>query len=45
MGKTIKDIYDALNSDVETQPTIRPVMDLTDIQNGADEIGNMMNGA
>ena len=44
MGKTIKDIYDALNSDVETQPTIRPVMDLTDIQNGADEIGNMMNG-
>ena len=44
MGKTIKDIYDALNSDVETQPTIRPIMDLTDIQNGADEIGNMMNG-
>lgn len=44
MGKTIKDIYDALNSDVETQPTIRPVMDLTDIQNGADEIGNMMSG-
>lgn len=44
MGKTIKDIYAALNSDVETQPTIRPVMDLTDIQNGANEIGNMMNG-
>lgn len=44
MGKTIKDIYDALNSDVETQPTIRPIMDLTDIQNGANEIGNMMNG-
>lgn len=44
MGKTIKDIYAALNSDVETQPTIRPVMDLTDIQNGANEIGNIMNG-
>lgn len=44
MGKTIKDIYDALNSDVGTQPTIKPIMDLTDIQNGADEIGNMMNG-
>lgn len=44
MGKTIKDIYAALNSDVETQPTIRPIMDLTDIQNGANEIGNMMNG-
>lgn len=44
MGKTIRDIYAALNSDIETQPTIRPVMDLTDIQNGANEIGNMMNG-
>lgn len=44
MGKTIKDIYDALDSDIEAQPTIRPVIDLTDIQNGADEIGNMMNG-
>ena len=44
MGKTIKDIYELLNSDVETQPTIRPVMDLTEIQNGADEIGNMING-
>lgn len=44
MSKTIKDIYAALNSDVETQPTIRPIMDLTDIQNGANKIGNIMNG-
>ena len=37
-------ILDALNSDMDAQPTIRPVIDLTNVKNGANAIGGMFAG-
>lgn len=34
-------ITDLLNGDMEEQPTIRPVLDLTDVMCGADQIDNL----
>ena len=36
-------IADAVNSDIETQPTIRPVLDLSDVQAGANSLSGMFN--
>ena len=36
-------IADAINSDIETQPTIRPVLDLSDVRSGANSLGGMFN--
>jgi len=44
MGQTIQEVADTIQSDIDAQPTIRPVMDLTDIQNGTGRIGEMMDG-
>lgn len=44
MSRAIQEVSDAINSDMDVQPTIRPVMDLTDIQNGASSIGKIMDG-
>ncbi len=44
MGRAIQEVANAIDSDMDAQPTIRPVMDLTDIQNGACRIGEMMDG-
>ena len=38
-------VLDAMNTDMDTQPTIRPVIDLSDVQTGADAINGMLNGA
>ena len=38
-------VLDALNGDMDTQPTIRPVVDLSDVQTGADAINGLLNGA
>ena len=38
-------VLDAMNTDMDTQPTIRPVVDLSDVQTGADAINGMLNGA
>ena len=38
-------VLDAMNADMDTQPTIRPVVDLSDVQTGADAINGMLNGA
>lgn len=40
----ISRISDAINSDIDTQPTIRPVMDLSDVRSGANAIGSMFSG-
>lgn len=40
---TIAHISDTISGTVNTQPTIRPVLDLSDIQRGAGTIGNMLN--
>lgn len=37
-------ILDSLNSDMDAQPTIRPVIDLTDVQTGANALNGMFNG-
>lgn len=39
---SISRIGEALNGDLNTQPTIRPVLDLSDIRSGAGAIGNML---
>lgn len=36
-------IVDVINSDVETQPTIRPVLDLSDVRSNASLINDMLN--
>ena len=37
-------VLDAMNTDMDTQPTIRPVVDLSDVRTGADAINGMLNG-
>ena len=36
-------VLDALNADMDAQPTIRPVIDLTDVKTGANAIGSLLN--
>lgn len=37
-------ILDSLNSNIDAQPTIRPVIDLTDVQTGANALNGMFSG-
>ena len=39
----ISRIADAINTDIDAQPTIRPVLDLSDIHNNASSINNLLN--
>ena len=41
LNNAIKQIGMDLNGDLDSQPTIRPVLDLTDVQNGAARIGGL----
>ena len=41
LSKNITKISDVINSDIDSQPTIRPVMDLSDITAGARTINGM----
>lgn len=43
LSKAISRISDAINSDIDAQPTIRPVLDLTDLENGSKSINSMFN--
>lgn len=40
-NNAIQKVSDYLNSDMDMQPTIRPVLDLSDVQSGAASIGTM----
>ena len=40
----ISHIASIVTNDIDAQPTIRPVLDLSDIRSGANAIGNMLNG-
>lgn len=40
-SRAISRIADVINSDVDTQPTIRPVVDLTDVKSSAGTINSM----
>ena len=42
--KAMAIVLDSLNSDMDSQPTIRPVVDLTDVKTGASAISGMFNG-
>jgi hypothetical protein len=37
MKSTIDRIVEAINSDIDTQPTIRPVLDMSDVQYGMNK--------
>ena len=39
--KAMGSILDALSSDMDTQPTIRPIVDLSDVQTGVNAIGGL----
>ena len=43
LTKSISTLGDYLNSDLDVNPTIRPVMDLSDVKNGADQLNGMLN--
>lgn len=40
----VSGLADAISGDIETQPTIRPVLDLSDVRSGANTIGSLLNG-
>lgn len=42
LSDTISRISAAFNSDIDTQPTIRPVLDLSNVESGANAIGSML---
>ena len=42
MSNAISGISDVANSNIDSQPTIRPVLDLSNIQNGSKQLYNMM---
>lgn len=43
MRDSLSKVSDVLDSDIDTQPTIRPVMDLTDIKSGSRELSSIFN--
>ena len=44
MREAVSKIYDILASDIDYEPTIRPVMDLSDVEAGARMINDTLNG-
>lgn len=42
VSNSISRIASAVNSDIDAQPTIRPVLDLSDVRAGASSIGSML---
>ena len=43
ISSAISRISDYVNSDIDAQPTIRPVLDLSDVANGANSINRLFN--
>lgn len=44
MRTAMSAVNDFMNDDISSQPVIRPIMDLSEIQNGAGKIGSIVNG-
>lgn len=42
MSKTLSTIADVVDSNIDYEPTIRPIMDLSNIQNGSNQLFKMM---
>ena len=45
ISTSISRISDAINSDIDAQPTIRPVLDLSDVRAGASSIAGMLDSS
>ena len=45
MANAMKQVTDLIDSDMDTQPTVRPVVDLSDVKTGAKAINGMLNRA
>ena len=43
ISSAIRNLSDMVNTDIDAQPTIRPVLDLSDVRSGAGAIGKMFN--
>lgn len=43
VSRSIARLSNIVESDIDAQPTIRPVLDLSDVESGANRIGNLMN--
>ena len=43
LSKAITSIADLINSDIDAQPTIRPILDLSDVESGAGYLNTMFN--
>lgn len=44
IAKSVRAIYDTIDTDMDLQPTIRPVIDLSDVKTGVNAIGGMFSG-
>lgn len=44
ISSTISSIASLINSDIDAQPTIRPVLDLSDVRSNASAIGGLLGG-
>ena len=44
IGNAIVNISDLIETGIDSEPTIKPVIDLTDVQNGANQLYRLMNG-
>lgn len=44
LSKSITKMNDYLNADMNVNPTITPVLDLSDVKNGANELNDMLSG-
>ena len=44
ISKAVSNISDIINSDIDTQPTIRPVLDLSDVRAGAGSMNALFSG-
>lgn len=42
ISKSIRAISDTISTDIDTQPTIRPVLDLSDVRSGVNAIGGLL---
>jgi len=43
LSKAVSKIADIVNTDIDSQPTIRPVLDLSDVESGAGYLNSMFN--
>ena len=44
ISSAISKVYELMNNDFDAQPTIRPVLDLSDVQSGANTISGLFSG-